>query len=60
MALTTAPTSRALVGYHLEMGGMPLHDAVGVNCKRGAPTENYGAGAWYMGYGDFMIVYAAA
>ena len=22
-------------GYHLERGGMPLHDAVGINCKRG-------------------------
>ena len=22
-------------GYHLEKGGMPLHDAVGVNFKRG-------------------------
>ena len=21
-------------GYHLERGGMPLHDAVGINCKR--------------------------
>ena len=26
--------------YHLESGGMPLHDAVGVNCKKGAATEN--------------------
>ena len=28
---------------------MPLHDAVGVNCKKGATCENQGAGAWYMG-----------
>ena len=21
-------------GYHLDRGGMPLHDAVGINCKR--------------------------
>ena len=21
-------------GYHLEKGGMPLHDAIGINCKR--------------------------
>ena len=21
-------------GYHLKRGGMPLHDAVGINCKR--------------------------
>ena len=20
-------------GYHMERGGMPLHDAVGINCK---------------------------
>ena len=20
--------------YHMERGGMPLHDAVGINCKR--------------------------
>ena len=26
---------RALVDYHLERGGMPLHDAVVVNVKRG-------------------------
>ena len=32
-------------GYHLEKGGMPLHDTVGVNCKNGATTENQGAGA---------------
>ena len=22
-------------GYHLERGGMQLHDAVGINCKKG-------------------------
>ena len=27
-------------GYHMERGGMPLHDAVGINCKKGAATEN--------------------
>ena len=27
-------------GSHMEMGGMPLHDAVGINCKKGATTEN--------------------
>ena len=26
-------------GYHLEIGGMPLHYTVGVNCKKGATTE---------------------
>ena len=31
-------------GYHLERGGMPLHDAVGINFEKGATTENQGAG----------------
>ena len=35
-------------GYHLEVGGMPLHDAVGINCKKGATTENQGAGVKHM------------
>ena len=30
--------SCAQVASHLERGGMPLHDAVGVNCKNGATT----------------------
>ena len=29
---TTLPCSG---GYHMERGGMPLHDAVGINCKKG-------------------------
>ena len=29
------PPSHALVDYHLEMDVMPLHDAIGVNCKMG-------------------------
>ena len=36
-------------GYHMERGGMPLHDAVGTNCKKGATTENQGSGVKYMG-----------
>ena len=36
-------------GYHLEMGGMPLHNVVGINSKNGATTENQGAGVKYMG-----------
>ena len=24
----------------MERGGMPLHDAVGIKCKRGTTTEN--------------------
>ena len=35
-------------GHHLEIGGMPLHDAVGVNCEEGATTENQGSGVKYM------------
>ena len=50
MALRSfGPTSYALVDYHLERGGMPLHDSVGVNCERGETTENHGADTWYMG-----------
>ena len=33
--------------YHKERGGMPLHDAVGTNCKKGATTENQGSGVKY-------------
>ena len=29
---------------------MPLYDAVGMNCKKGATTENQGLGFKYMGY----------
>ena len=36
-------------GYHMERGRMPLHDAVGINCKKGATTENQGSGVKYMG-----------
>ena len=35
-------------GYHLERDGMPLHDAVGVYCKKGATAENLGAGVKYI------------
>ena len=44
--LTELPCS---VGYHMERGGMPLHDAVGINCKKDANTENQGADVKYMG-----------
>ena len=30
-------------------GGMPLHDAVGINCKKVVTTENHGSGVKYMG-----------
>ena len=29
-------------GYDLVRGGMLLHDAVGINCKKGATTEYQG------------------
>ena len=35
-------------GYHLERGGMPLRDAVEINFKNGATTENQGAGVKYL------------
>ena len=33
---------------------MPLHDAVGINCKNGATTENQGSGVKYMGKGVYL------
>ena len=42
---TTLPCSG---GYHIEEGGMPLHDEVGINCEKGATTENQGSGVKYM------------
>ena len=38
-------------GYHLVSGGMPLHDAIGINCKKSETTENQAADVKYMGYG---------
>ena len=29
-----------------ERGGMPFHDAVGVNCKNRATTQNKGSGVY--------------
>ena len=43
---TTLPCSG---GYYMERGGMPLHDAVGINCKNGATTENQDSAVKYMG-----------
>ena len=34
-------------GYHLERGGMPLHNVVGINC--GTTTQNQGADVMYIG-----------
>ena len=41
-------------GYHMERGGMPLHDAVGINCKKGPTTEYQGAYVKYMGLGVYV------
>ena len=43
---TTLPCSG---GYHLQRDGMPLHDAVEINSKKGATTKNKGADVKYMG-----------
>ena len=42
-------------GYHLDRGGMPLLDAVGINCKLGPTTENRGAGVKYMGLRVYFV-----
>ena len=36
-------------GYYMARGGMPLHDVVGINCKKGATTENQDSAVKYMG-----------
>ena len=47
---TALPCSDAKTdGYHLERELMLLGDAVGINCEKGATTENQGAGVKYMG-----------
>ena len=56
--LTDLPCSS---GYHLGRGVMQLHDALGINCKKGATTENQGACVKYMGkwvyVGSFRACY---
>ena len=42
-------------GYHMERGWMPLHDAVGINCKKGATTENQDSAVKYMGKGCILM-----
>ena len=41
-------------GYHVERGGMPLHDAVEINCKKGATTENQDEAVKYMAQGVYL------
>ena len=36
-------------GYHMETGGMLLHGVVGINCEKGATTENQVSGVKYIG-----------
>ena len=36
-------------GFHLERGGMPVHDAVGINYKKGPTTGYQGEDVKYMG-----------
>ena len=36
-------------GYHMEREEMPLHNVVGINCIKGATTENHGSAVKYMG-----------
>ena len=36
---------------------MPLYDAVGINCKKSANTENQGSGAKYMGFVVYLDDY---
>ena len=43
-------------GYHLQRGGMPLHDAVGINCKHGATTEYQGADASILDKGCMLMI----
>ena len=33
---------------------MPLHDAVGINCEKGATTENQDSAVKYMGEGVYL------
>ena len=33
---------------------MPLHDAVGINCKKGVTTENQSLGVKYRGYSVYL------
>ena len=41
-------------GYHLERGGMPLHDTVGTNYKKCETIENQGAGVKDIGKGVYV------
>ena len=34
---------------------MPLHDAVGINCRKGTTTENQGSGVKHMAKGCILM-----
>ena len=36
-------------GYHMEMGGIPLHDTAVINRTKGVTTENQDEDVKYMG-----------
>ena len=36
---------------------MPLHEEVGINCKKGKTFENQGSGVKYMGKGVYLDVF---
>ena len=42
-------------GYHMESEGIPLHDAVRINCRKGATTENQGLAVKYMAKGCILM-----
>ena len=42
------------MAYHLERCGMPLRDAVEVNCKEGETTDNQGADSLHTGFGVYV------
>ena len=43
-------------GYHLERGGMPLHDAVGINFEKGTTTEYQGADVSIWAKGCMLMI----
>ena len=40
MDMRTFSKPGCMGGYHMERGGMQLHDAVGINCEEGKTPEN--------------------
>ena len=41
-------------GSHMERGGMPLHDAVEINYKKGPTAEHQDSAVKYMGKGVYL------